>query len=211
MKSVLTLLCNPADPVLSKAWVSERVGAAAAGQTVAATAAIAIKELGPGVAYDVSVASADAGEAEAALQTIAARVKESLSDAPVDLVLQPEARRRKRILVADMDSTIIQQECIDELADFAGLRTEISAITERAMRGELDFEGALTERVRMLKGLPADVLQKTFDERITLTPGARALARTMGANGAVTLLCSGGFTFFTERVAAAAGFAAHRA
>jgi phosphoserine phosphatase len=134
-----------------------------------------------------------------------------MADQPLDWCLQPLEGRRKRLLVADMDSTIINVECLDELADFAGLKAEISAITERAMRGELEFEGALRERVGMLKGLPLTALQAAYDERVRLNPGARTLVRTMAAHGARCVLVSGGFTFFTERVAQAAGFHSHRA
>lgn len=134
-----------------------------------------------------------------------------LADIPVDWAVLPAENRRKRVLIADMDSTIIGCECIDELADFAGLKAEISAITERAMRGELDFEGALTARVAMLKGLPVSALQKCFDERVRLNPGAETLVKTMAANGARCALVSGGFTFFTSRVAALAGFHVERA
>lgn len=115
------------------------------------------------------------------------------------------------MLICDMDSTLIGQECIDELADFAGVKDRVSDITERAMRGEIGFEGALEERVGLLKNLPVTTLQTCFDERIKLNPGARALARTMASNGAKTLIVSGGFTFFSERVAAACGFADHQA
>jgi phosphoserine phosphatase len=125
--------------------------------------------------------------------------------------VQPLAGRRKRLLVADMDSTIINVECLDELADFAGLKAEIAAITERAMRGELEFEGALRERVGRLKGLASSALQQTYDERVRLNPGARTLVKTMAANGARCVLVSGGFTFFTSRIAEAAGFHANRA
>ena len=118
----------------------------------------------------------------------------------------PADGRRKKLLIADMDSTIITIECIDELADFMGLKAEIAAVTERAMRGELDFEQALTERVAKLKGLTVEKLQQAYDERVRLTPGAATLVRTMRANGAVTALVSGGFTFFTQRVARAVGF-----
>lgn len=138
-------------------------------------------------------------------------VAASLDGRPVDVCLQSVAHRRKRLLVADMDSTIINVECLDELADFAGLKAEISAITERAMRGELQFEGALRERVGMLKGLPVEALQAAYDERVRLNPGARTLVRTMAANGARCVLVSGGFSFFTGRVAAAAGFHADQA
>jgi phosphoserine phosphatase len=119
--------------------------------------------------------------------------------------------RRKRVLIADMDSTIIGVECIDELADYAGVKPEVAEITEAAMRGELDFEGALIARVALLKGLPEEVLGRCFQERVRLNPGARTLVRTMNALGAETTLVSGGFTYFTERVAAAAGFASGRA
>lgn len=130
---------------------------------------------------------------------------------PVDWALVPVEGRRKKLLVADMDSTIIDVECLDELADFAGLKAEIAAITERAMRGELAFEPALIERVGKLKGLTLGALQRTYDERVRLNPGAASLVRTMAAHGARCVLVSGGFTFFTSRVAAAAGFHAHRA
>jgi phosphoserine phosphatase len=130
---------------------------------------------------------------------------------PVDIAILPATGRRKKLLVADMDSTIITVECLDELADFAGIKDKISAITERAMRGELDFEAALTARVAMLKGLGLDALARAYDERVKLTPGARVLVRTMAAHGARCVLVSGGFTYFTARVAKAAGFAADRA
>ncbi|MEZ5984975.1 MAG: phosphoserine phosphatase SerB [Hyphomonas sp.] len=129
---------------------------------------------------------------------------------PVDIAVLPAGSGRKRLLISDMDSTIIGQECLDELADFAGLKAEVSAITERAMRGELDFEGALTTRVAMLKGLGLDALDHAYAERISLNPGAKTLVETMKADGAQTVLVSGGFTYFTSRVAEAAGFHTHR-
>ncbi len=138
-------------------------------------------------------------------------VAAELDGAPVDSCVQPAAGRKKRLLVADMDSTIINVECLDELADFAGLKAEISAITERAMRGELEFEGALRERVGKLKGLATAALQQAYEQRVRLNPGARTLVRTMAENGARCVLVSGGFTFFTSRVAEAAGFHANRA
>jgi phosphoserine phosphatase len=130
---------------------------------------------------------------------------------PIDWCVQPAEGRRKRLLVADMDSTIINVECLDELADYAGLKAEIAEITERAMRGELEFEGALRERVGKLKGLATTALQQAYDERVHLNPGARTLVRTMAADGARCALVSGGFTFFTERVAQAAGFHLNKA
>jgi len=123
-----------------------------------------------------------------------------------DICLQPAANRKKRLLICDMDSTLIGQECIDELADFAGVKDRVSAITERAMRGEIDFEGALTERVALLEGLSEEVLQTCFDERISINPGAKTLCQTMKAHGAKTMIVSGGFTFFTTRIREACGF-----
>ncbi len=128
-----------------------------------------------------------------------------------DINVVSAARRRKRLLVADMDSTIITVECLDEIADMLGLKAEIAAITERAMRGEIAFEPALRERVAMLKGLRLDALEQVMRERVRLTAGARTLVMTMRHHGARTLLVSGGFTFFTQRVALAAGFDAQRA
>lgn len=124
----------------------------------------------------------------------------------IDLIVQGEATRRKRLLVADMDSTMISIECIDELADYAGLKKEISAVTERAMQGELDFESALIERVRLLEGLDASVINRCHDERVRITPGAKSLVRTMKREGAQCILVSGGFTLFADRVAKEIGF-----
>ncbi|KRA57702.1 phosphoserine phosphatase [Caulobacter sp. Root655] len=140
-----------------------------------------------------------------------AAVKAAIGDAPADFAVQPAEGRRKRLLIADMDSTIIGCECLDELADFAGVKAQVSEITERAMRGELLFEGALRERVGMLEGLSTDALQACYDDRVKLNPGAATLVRTMAAHGARCALVSGGFTFFTSRVAEAAGFHVNRA
>ena len=129
----------------------------------------------------------------------------------IDVIVQGEAGRRKKLLVADMDSTMIGQECIDELADCVGLKAEVSAITERAMRGEIAFEPALRERVALLKGLPASVVDEIIQKRITLTPGGRALVQTMRAHGGHACLVSGGFTLFTGPIAARIGFDEHRA
>ena len=138
-------------------------------------------------------------------------VKAAVGERPVDFAVQPVENRKKRLLIADMDSTIIDVECLDELADFAGVKAQVSEITERAMRGELAFEGALRERVGMLKGLSVDALQACYDDRVRLNPGARTLVRTMAEHGARCALVSGGFTFFTSRVAEAAGFHLNRA
>jgi len=126
--------------------------------------------------------------------------------AGVDVIVQGEASRRRRLLVADMDSTMIAVECIDELADYAGLRAEVAAVTERAMRGEIPFETALTERVALLAGLDEEAIDRCRAERVRLTPGARPLVRTMKRAGAFTVLVSGGFTRFAEPVGAELGF-----
>jgi phosphoserine phosphatase len=145
---------------------------------------------------------------EAALEEIRALI-ESGELAGVDYVVQPVAHREKRLLVADMDSTMITVECIDELADYAGIKAQIADVTERAMRGELDFAEALTARVALLKGLDDSVIDICRAERVVLTPGARTLIQTLRAQGVHTVLVSGGFTRFAEPVAAEIGF--HRA
>lgn len=124
----------------------------------------------------------------------------------VDVVVQAESRRRKKLLVADMDSTMITVECIDELADYAGRKAEVAEVTERAMRGELEFEGALRARVALLQGLDASVIGRCHQERVRIMPGAKALVRTMRREGADCLLVSGGFSQFASRVAAEIGF-----
>ncbi len=162
--------------------------------------------LEPGVAADI--AFAPAGERDP--RQLADAVRAALEGAPIDVAIQSSAHRRKRLFLADMDSTMIGQECIDELADHAGLKPHVAAITERAMRGELEFEPALRERVALLKSLPASVVDDVIARRITLTPGGRTLVATMRANGAYTSLVSGGFTLFTSRIAAMIGFDEHR-
>jgi phosphoserine phosphatase len=139
------------------------------------------------------------------------RARGHFAKQPVDVNVVSAANRRKKLLVADMDSTIINCECLDELADMAGIKAKVSAITERAMRGELDFAAALRKRVAMLKGLPLSALQRVYEERIRLNPGAKSLVATMRKNGAHTVLVSGGFSYFTSRVAKAAGFHAEQA
>ncbi len=135
-------------------------------------------------------------------------VRKALDGAPVDAIVVRPRGRRKGLLIADMDSTIITSETLDELAAFAGIGEKIAAITARAMNGELDFQDALRERVGMLKGLPVEALDRTW-ERVELTGGARELVATMRAHGAMTALVSGGFSFFTGRVAEAVGFDIH--
>lgn len=191
MPLIATLIANPADPALDDALLGK-----AAGSVEPAGPATT---LAPGIAADLPLATASAGEAEAAL-------RDAIGGKPVDVVLQDAASRRKRLLIADMDSTMIGQECIDELAAELGLKEHIAAITDRAMRGEIDFEPALRERVALLAGLNASVIENVIASRITLTPGATALVRTMKANGAYCALVSGGFTAFTSKIAATIGF-----
>lgn len=157
-----------------------------------------IAMLGEGAA-DLMVEGAD-------LATLRATAARALERQAVDYCIQPAEGRRKRLLVADMDSTIIGCECLDELADFAGLKPRITAITAKAMAGEIPFEAALTERVALLAGLELGALERTYAERVRLNPGAATLVRTMAAHGARCVLVSGGFDFFTRRVAKAAGF-----
>lgn len=140
-----------------------------------------------------------------------AAARAALAFAGVDANAVPAEGRLKRLLLADMDSTIITVECIDEIADFAGVKPQVAAVTEAAMRGELDFEGALTARVALLEGLEEAALERVWRERVRFSPGALTLIGTLAALGVETALVSGGFTFFTARVAAAAGFASHRA
>jgi phosphoserine phosphatase len=154
--------------------------------------------LAPGIACDLPLAGIAREAAEAA-------VRQAIGDVAIDVLVQPADGRRKRILVADMESTIIENEMLDELADFIGRRSEVAEITRRAMNGELDFAAALAERVALLKGLPAFVLDEAAG-RIRLTAGARALVATARANGVRTALVSGGFTVFAERVAQDLGF-----
>ena len=169
--------------------------------------------LDPGTALDIAFLLEDieAGDEPALLKDLAGDLRDMMGSAPVDVVIQPQDGRRKKLLVADMDSTMIGQECIDELADYAGVKSEVADITARAMRGELDFAPALRERVALLKGLPAAVIERVLAERISLTPGGPALIATMRANGAYTCVVSGGFTAFTASLAAQVGFDEQRA
>jgi phosphoserine phosphatase len=159
--------------------------------------------LARGHAFDIAIT----GDGAAALT----QARSIAGTRPADINLVATERRRKKLLIADMDSTIIGCECLDELADMAGLKPLVSAITERAMKGEIEFAPALRERVALLKGLSLSALQRVYDERVRLNPGAKALVATMRAHGAKTLLVSGGFTFFTYRVAQAAGFESEQA
>jgi phosphoserine phosphatase len=164
-----------------------------------------LRELDPGADFAGWIDDGDAADVRFSTELKAARW--ALSALPgVDVVVQPDRPRRMKLLVADMDSTIIGQECIDELADFAGLKSEIAAITERAMQGELDFEAALRERVARLAGVPESAIAQCLTERVRPNPGAVTLVRTMRALGASCLLVSGGFLSFAEPVASDVGF-----
>jgi phosphoserine phosphatase len=154
--------------------------------------------LAPGKAFDIPFA----GDPDA----VRAALRDLNDEWLLDVNIVATGNRRKKLLVADMDSTIICCECIDELADMAGIKPKVAAITERAMRGEIDFPAALRERVALLNGLAVGELDRVYRERVRLNPGARIMTATMRAHGARTLLVSGGFTYFTSRVAADAGF-----
>jgi phosphoserine phosphatase len=195
MEYVLTLIGAPAANAVSKNFVA-RAGVALdkAGARVDDTTWLAA-----GIAADISFHDVDWTRGFDG-------VVAELSGEPIDIAIQRPDHRKKCLLVADMDSTIIGQECLDELADLAGLGTHVTKLTARAMAGEIDFAEALRERVKMLAGISETLLQQTFDKRVTLNPGARTLVKTMAANGAITALVSGGFQFFTSRVADAAGF-----
>ena len=188
---VVTLIANPANPVLTSGL------AHSAQQALGATA---LYWLADGIACDIILA--DSMSAAEAIQFL----ENALGALPIDRVVQSADNRRKTLLIADMDSTMIGQECIDELADVVGLKAHVSAITSRAMNGEIPFESALRERVALLKGVPTDVVSNVIAERITLTPGGKELIATMKANGGYTALVSGGFTCFTNPVAAMLGF-----
>jgi len=166
--------------------------------------------LGPG-ALDMALEVFTTLEAGEILRAMRQAMGEALEHAPVDFAVQRAEGRAKRLFVADMDSTIISCECLDELADFAGVKDQVAAITERAMRGEIGFEGALRERVGMLEGLKSTALQACYDERVRLNPGTWTLVQTLRAKGVRCVLVSGGFTFFTGKVAEAAGFQSDRA
>jgi phosphoserine phosphatase len=201
MSLVATLICDPANPALDS--------------TVVDGARAILPSAGPGrwlsdeVAVDIPFETRIQGQGD--LSAIASRLREARGDLPIDVVVQPVAARRKKLLLADMDSTMIGQECIDELADFAGLKAHVAGITERAMRGEIEFEPALRERVALLKGMAAGVIDEVLAQRIKPTPGGRELVATMRAHGAWTCLISGGFTLFTNPVAASIGFQENRA
>jgi phosphoserine phosphatase SerB len=196
MAFVATLIANPSNPVLTSS-----LGEKAA----EAVAASGLYWLADGVSCDIALKDGTEPDyAEATLRTL-------LAGQPIDIAVQEQDSRRKKFLIADMDSTMIGQECIDELAAEVGLKEKVSAITARAMNGEIAFEPALRERVALLEGLPVSVIDEVIAKRITLTPGGPELIATMKAKGHYTALVSGGFTVFTSRIAAMLGFDENRA
>lgn len=199
MQYVLTLTCDPDKPILD----DTHVGRARDALVGAGVTGVDHMWLSAGRALDVTF---EAPRIEPSLNA----VREALDGIATDINQQPLDGRRKNLLIADMDSTIITEESLDALADFIGIKDQVAPVTARAMRGEIDFDTALRDRVRLLEGQPTDLLDRLLEERIHLTGGAEALVRTMVANGAFTALVSGGFTFVTEAVAKRVGFATHR-
>ncbi|MBO9098826.1 MULTISPECIES: phosphoserine phosphatase SerB [unclassified Rhizobium] len=196
MAFVATLIANPSNPVLVSRLAE---------QAADAVKASGLYWLADGIACDIALRDGtNLQAAETSLRTV-------LGSAPIDLVIQDAETRRKKLLVADMDSTMIAQECIDELAAEVGLKDQVAAITAQAMNGEIDFEPALRARVALLKGLPISVVDEVIARRITLTPGGPQLIATMKAKGFYTALVSGGFTVFTSRIGATLGFNEDRA
>jgi phosphoserine phosphatase len=191
MPLVATLISHPANPALSQEcanMASDAVGASAPAW------------LAQGIACDLFLPQgAEEVAATAALRRL-------LAGEPIDIAVQPLANRRKKILIADMDSTMIDQECIDELADEIGIKDRVAAITARTMNGEIAFEPALRERVALLRDISLDVIDRIVEDRLTLASGARTLVQTMRENGAWTALVSGGFDIFTRRIAEKLGF-----
>ncbi|CAN7446714.1 phosphoserine phosphatase SerB [Pararhizobium sp. LjRoot238] len=196
MAFVATLVANPSNPVLTPALAEE---------AAAAVDASGLYWLADGIACDIALKDGANPEWQEAL------LRGVVDDAPVDVVVQDAETRRKKLLIADMDSTMIGQECIDELAAAVGLKDKVAAITARAMNGEIAFEPALIERVALLKGLPVTVIGDVITKRITLTPGGKELIATMKAKGYYTALVSGGFTVFTGPIAEILGFDENRA
>jgi phosphoserine phosphatase len=199
MSHVATLVCDPALPALNEDMLRRA--------SEALMRPGPLNWLDPGIAADIAF---DPGAASGA-KAVADRVRSALDNAAVDVIVQRAQGRRKKLLLADMDSTMIGQECIDELAAEIGKRSHVAAITERAMRGEIAFEPALRERVALLKGLDRATILRVIASKIALTPGGRVLVQTMRANGAHTVLVSGGFSVFASVIAEWIGFHEHQA
>lgn len=196
MSLVATLIAHPARPAVSQELADRALHVLGASR---------IEWLSPGIAADIHLPD-DLSQDEAML-----RLSEMLAGKPLDFAVQVAATRRKKVLIADMDSTMIDQECIDELADEVGLKAHVADITARSMNGELAFEPALRERVALLAGLDMSVIARIIETRITLASGGKALVATMNAAGAWTALVSGGFLSFTGPIAAKLGFQENRA
>lgn len=195
MEFVITLLANSKKMPLSEAFVQSMVLSLASQDVVVQK----IQWRAEGIACDFYAQHSQ-------LSTLNSIAQAILADQPYDGIVQLVANRHKKLLISDMDSTMITVECIDELADFVGKKAEVSQITERAMNGELNFEAALTERVALLEGMPEAVLQECYDERVKMMSGAKALLDSFKKQGGYTVLVSGGFTFFTSRVRSELGF-----
>lgn len=198
MNSVVTFIVKPSDRLF------ETVRTKAVSFLGSQYGTLSENILAPSKALDITFSCNDR-------TGLSASLVRHMAGLPVDIAVQSVEGRRKKLLLADMDSTMITIECVDELADYAGVKEKVAAITEAAMQGELDFTQSLQKRVALLEGLDESVLLRCYNERVEATSGARSLIQTMAANGAYTKLVSGGFTFFTERVAALLGFHGHRA
>lgn len=200
MTMIATLIAKPESRAVAEDFVE---------QVVTALQGLSVSWLSENEAVDITI-DGDANDHDH-IGYVEAMLKSVIADRTIDIAVQDPKGRQKKLLIADMDSTMIEQECIDELADMAGVKEHVSAITRRAMNGEIAFEPALRERVLLLKGLPTAIIDKVISERITLMPGGKTLVATMRANGAFCALVSGGFTSFTGPVAAMLGFDDNRA
>ena len=194
MNHILTLICNPRTAILNDEALT--MATSCLSELGAETADASW--LAHGIACDIPFCGLD-------IEVVKANVQHKFRELPVDIIAQKSTNRRKKLLVADMDSTMIMGETLDDLAEFAGHKDKVAAITRLAMNGELHFVDALKQRIKLLKGLSLDNLKKTM-ARVELTPGGKTLVQTMKANGAVTILISGGFTYFTDRVRDMIGF-----
>lgn len=192
---IITLISHPDDPQITDHVLNDLADHLGRG--------FEVHTLAEGIACDISVSADEAAHA--------ALIAPNLHQQRIDMAMQPIAGRRKSILIADMDSTMIEQECIDELADAVGIKDKVSDITARAMRGEIEFDPALRERVGLLKGLDLAIIDDVVRDKITLRTGGRELVQTMKAQGGYTALVSGGFTMFTQRIADMLGFDENRA
>lgn len=197
MKLVATLVSSPRENAID----NFALGKAATALDTATTC----QTLADRIAIDLFFEGCDQN-----IQSYDTQLRIQLRNIPLDIIVQPAENRKKKLFLADMDSTMIQQECIDELADFAGFKEQVASITEQAMRGEIDFEPALRKRVSLLRNLRLTAIQEVIKHRLTLTPGGQELLSTLRKNGTYTCLVSGGFTVFTEAIAQRLNFHEHR-